>query len=131
MTDKCTKIDHDCCRSACPITATLDIIGDKWTLLIIRDMLFFESKCFNDFINASESISTNILTDRLKKLEKFGIIEKQAYQEKPTRYAYSLTDAGKSLQPMILELMSWGREHIEGVSTTPPKEVEDFLKRCK
>ncbi len=129
--DKCKKIEHTSSRSACPITATLDIIGDKWTLLIIRDMLFFESKQYNDFIDAPESISTNILADRLKKLEKYGVIKKEPYQEKPVRYQYVLTPAGLELKPLIMELMQWGKEHIEGVHNSTLEEAKQRRAQSK
>ncbi len=131
MTNNCKKIEHSCNRSACPITATLDIIGDKWTLLIIRDMLFFGSKQYNDFIDAPESISTNILADRLKKLEKYGIVKKEPYQDKPVRHQYFLTDIGKELEPLIKEILCWGKEHISGVNNATLEDIKKMRKEKK
>ncbi|HIE80087.1 MAG TPA: transcriptional regulator, partial [Nitrospinaceae bacterium] len=91
-------------RSKCPMTNTLDLIGDKWTLLVIRDMIFFGRKQFRDFLDSPEGISTNILTERLKRLEKHGIIEKHSYQDNPVRYEYSLTQIGQDLEPVLLEI---------------------------
>ena len=109
-------------RSVCPITNTLDLIGDKWTLLLIRDMLFLKKKSFNDFLKSPEKIATNILTDRLKRLEEHGIIEKRAYQKAPVRYQYFLTSRGEDLRPILMELIRWGNLHIEG-TFVPPKDA--------
>ena len=112
----CLKIKGKLCRSACPITNTLDLIGDKWTLLIIRDMLFLNQKTFNEFLKSPENIATNILTDRLKRLEEHGIIERQPMQKCPSRHEYVLTTRGKNLKPLLLELIRWGKTHIDGTS---------------
>ncbi len=101
-------------RSECPITNTLDLIGDKWTLLVIRDMLFLKKKSFNEFLGSSEGIATNILTSRLKRLEERGIIEKRPYQKKPVRYEYTLTPCGEDLRPLLMEMVGWGNRHIKG-----------------
>jgi len=107
-------------RSVCPITNTLDLIGDKWTLLVIRDMLFLKKKSFNEFLESPEKIATNILTDRLKRLEEHGIIEKRPYQKTPPRFEYFLTRRGRDLRPLLLEMVRWGNVHIEG-TFVPPK----------
>ncbi|MBP9855488.1 MAG: helix-turn-helix transcriptional regulator [Candidatus Omnitrophica bacterium] len=109
-------------RSPCPVTNTLDLIGDKWTLLIIRDMLFLEKKLFNEFLESPEGIATNILTERLKRLEEFGLIEKRPYQKKPLRYEHVLTRCGRDLRPLLIELVRWGNTHIEG-TIVPPKQA--------
>lgn len=114
-------------RSLCPISNTLDVIGDKWTLLIIRDILFLDKKQYGDFLNSSEGIATNILADRLKKLEIAGIIEKRPYQAHPPRYEYIITDRGRALKPVIFEMTKWGVEHIEGVYK--PKAA--FIKKAE
>ena len=118
----CHKIKGKCARSECPITNTLDLIGDKWTLLIIRDMLFLNKKSFNEFLESREGIATNILTERLKRLEKNDIIEKQPYLKIPLRYQYTLTRRGKELRPLLMELIRWGNSHIEG-TFVPPKKI--------
>ena len=100
-------------RSRCPIACSLDILGDKWTLLVIRD-LFRGKEKFSDFMSSPEKIKTNILTDRLKWLEENQIIQRAAYQEKPIRYSYHLTDKGKDLKQVLLAITSWGQVHIEG-----------------
>lgn len=106
------RCDHD--RSECPITNTLDLIGDKWTLLVIRDMLYLNKKTFNEFLESREGIATNILTERLKRLEEFGIITKKPYSASPLRYQYTLTPRGRDLKGVLLELVRWGNRHIEG-----------------
>lgn len=112
----CPKINGKPCRSACPISSTLEVIGDKWTLLIIRDMFFLDLKTFNEFLNSPEKIATNILTDRLKRLEKHDIIKKHPLNKSASRHEYVLTARGKSLKPILLELIRWGNTHIEGTS---------------
>lgn len=116
-------------RSQCPITNTLDLIGDKWTLIVIRDMLFFGRKQFGDFLESPEGISTNILTERLKRLEKHGIIEKHSYQENPVRYEYFLTKIGHDLEPVLLEINSWGKSNIEGIYVPTDEELEQIQKK--
>ena len=111
-------------RSKCPVTNTLDLIGDKWTLLVIRDMLFLKKKSFNEFLDSFEGIATNILTERLKRLEEHGIIEKRLYTKAPERYEYILTRRGEDLRPLLMEMIRWGNTHIEG-TLVPPKK---FLK---
>ena len=118
----CPKIRGDLKRSECPITNTLDLIGDKWTLLIIRDMLFLNKKSFNEFLKSPEKIATNILTDRLKRLEEYKIIEKRPYTKTPLRYEYFLTQHGKDLRPLLIDLIRWGNTHIEG-TFVPPKNI--------
>ena len=111
-------------RSSCPLTNTLDLIGDKWTLLIIRDMLFLKKKSFNEFLESPEGIATNILADRLKRLEEGGIISKRPYQKTPPRHEYTLTRRGEDLRPLLIEMIRWGNMHIEGTIKPPQK----FLK---
>jgi len=100
-------------RSPCPIANTLDIFGDKWTLLVIRD-LFAGKSTFGDFQSSPEGIPTNILADRLKRLQAHGIIEKHPYQQRPLRYAYELTTTGRSLGPVLMEIINWGKKNIAG-----------------
>ena len=112
-------------RSECPVTNTLDLIGDKWTLLVIRDMLFLKKKSFNEFLASPEGIATNILTERLKRLEEHGILEKRPYTQTPVRYEYRLTRRGEDLRPLLMEMIRWGNAHVEG-TIVPPKR---FLKK--
>ncbi|HEY9777565.1 MAG TPA: helix-turn-helix domain-containing protein [Planktothrix sp.] len=104
-------------RSSCPISCTLDLIGDKWTLLVLRDMLFFQKGRFEEFLDSPEKISTNILTDRLHKLENAGLVEKAPYSNHRLRMAYSPTDKGKSLKPILKQIVDWGLTNIENTGT--------------
>ena len=100
-------------RSVCPITNTLDVLGDKWTLLVIRDM-FLGKKTYGEFLASPEGIPTNILADRLKRLEQHGIIDRTPYQQSPVRYAYRLTSKGQQLSPVINAIIEWGLDNIPG-----------------
>jgi DNA-binding HxlR family transcriptional regulator len=99
-------------RSPCPIACTLDLIGDRWTLLIIRDMMFFNKQRFEDFLDSPEGISTNILANRLKLLEEIGLVEKQPYSNHSRRMNYQLTETGKSLRPVLKTITTWGLKYI-------------------
>ena len=103
-------------RSFCPIATTLDIIGDKWTALIIRDIGLFDKHKNKDFQGAAEKIPTNILANRLKQLVGNGILEKRPYQQNPPRYEYYLTEVGKGLLPVVKSMAVWADKYIEGIS---------------
>ena len=107
------KAAHDFRRSRCAVACTLDLVGDKWSLLVVRDLLG-GSATYGDLQNSFEGIPTNILADRLKKLEESGIIAKSAYQERPVRYSYELTEKGRSLGDVLLALVRWGKKYIPG-----------------
>jgi len=104
----------------CPVSSVLDIIGDKWTLLVVRDLLFLDKRTYSELSDSMEKIPTNILADRLKKLEAANIIEKNPYQDKPVRYAYTLTKRGEALRPTLIEMATWGNCFIDGTAI-PPK----------
>ncbi len=95
-------------RSECPISKSLDIFGDKWTLLIIRDIVFNGYRFYNEFLNSEEKIATNILSDRLKKLELNGIVKSEKYASNKTKKVYKLTEAGIDLIPILVDLLAWG-----------------------
>lgn len=99
-------------RSACPIAFGLDLFGDKWTLLILRDILFFKKTRFSDFA-VRESISTNILAERLARLENAGLITKQQDKTLKNQNIYHATEKGYSLVPILLEMSIWGLQHDE------------------
>jgi DNA-binding HxlR family transcriptional regulator len=103
-------------RSACAIASTLDLVGDKWSLLVIRDMLHGK-RTYGELLDSPEGIPTNILADRLTRLEEAGIIASSPYQERPIRYAYTLTDKGAALGDVLLALVRWGKRHIPGTRT--------------
>lgn len=107
-------------RSLCPITCTLDLIGDKWTLIILRDILFFKKSRFEEFLQSPEKISTNILTDRLNKLEADGLVKKAPYGSHKNRMAYKATEKGKSLTPVMKAIVKWGLANIEHTVTLRP-----------
>ena len=114
-------------RSDCPISYSLDILGDKWTLLILRDMIFSGKQYYKDFLGAGEGIATNVLSDRLKMLETYDIITSRKDDELRTRKIYSLTEKGKSLVPLLAELWIWGAKHDPASSVTE----EAFNKRMQ
>ena len=98
--------------SSCAIASALDIFGDRWSMLVLRDMLYHGKKTYGEFLASPEGISTNILADRLKKLEAAGLIKKKAYQSNPVRYAYRPTKQGKSVKPVLKAAGKWGSKHI-------------------
>jgi DNA-binding HxlR family transcriptional regulator len=95
----------------CPVARTLDIIGDRWTLLILRD-LFFDAARFSDFLERSPGLPTKVLSDRLKRLEEQGLVRREIYSEHPLRAEYRLTERGRSLHPVLASLAHWGIEHL-------------------
>ncbi|MDH5229385.1 MAG: helix-turn-helix transcriptional regulator [Gammaproteobacteria bacterium] len=101
-------------RSSCPVTNSLDILGDKWTLIVVRDLLLRRQASYSELCQSPEQIPTNILSDRLKRLEKHKIVQRDLYQNKPKRYHYRLTDKGEDLKPVMLALVKWGLKHLKG-----------------
>jgi len=100
-------------RSTCPVASTLDLVGDKWSLLVVRDILHGKAT-YGELLDSPEGIPTNILADRLKRLQEAGIVVASAYQQRPVRHAYTLTEKGKQLGGVLLELVRWGKKHIPG-----------------
>lgn len=98
-------------RSQCPISTALDIFGDKWTLLIIRDMAFKGKNTYGDFLNAEEKIATNILADRLAILECANIISKHKHPESKAKVLYKLTSKGIDLIPALVEIILWSENY--------------------
>jgi DNA-binding HxlR family transcriptional regulator len=94
-------------RSSCPVACLLDIVGDRWTLLVIRD-LFFGRTRFKDFVASPEGIPTNILADRLERLLARGIVEQSPAEDGTKRMAYRLTKKGKALGPVLKAMRDWG-----------------------
>lgn len=105
-------------RSSCPIASALDIVGDKWSLVLVRDLLTGKQR-FNQFCDSPEGVPTNLLASRLRKLEAQGIVAKQPYQSRPVRYAYTLTPAGRALLPVLQEICRWANSHIDGTWVPP------------
>ena len=127
-------------RSACAVANSLDIVGDKWSLLVVRDVLHGK-RTYGELARSPEGIPTNILADRLKRLESAGIITSTPYQEHPVRYAYTLTPKGSALGDVLLAFVRWGKQYIPGtvalsqgpaggaVATSPTKSVSRRAKR--
>ncbi len=97
----------------CPISTTLDILGDKWTLLIIRDLMFNGKRTYGEFLQSEEKIATNILADRLLILEKTGMVEKKAFPGNRVKNLYQLTLKGIDLMPILFEIILWGDKYSE------------------
>ena len=116
-------------RSPCPVACTLDILGDKWTLLVIRD-LFLGKSTYSEFQGSPEKMPTNILAERLKRLERAEILVREQYQQRPARYAYKLTDKGRALGPILAAMGKWANRYVPGTwvvdaSTSPPTVITD------
>ncbi len=103
----------------CSAARTLELVGERWTLLIIRDALLGVTR-FDGFLSRL-GIARNVLTDRLNTLVEHGILDRVAYQDRPVRHEYPLTDKGRELLPVIVTLTEWGDRHI---SPTPPRKFE-------
>jgi DNA-binding HxlR family transcriptional regulator len=101
-------------RSRCSIARALEILGDKWTLLLMRDLIWHGKHTFQELQDSEERIPANLLSQRLKRLMEWGIVRREAYQDRPVRYRYYSTDEGKSLEPVLLQMMSWGHAHLGG-----------------
>jgi DNA-binding HxlR family transcriptional regulator len=113
-------------RSNCPLSYTLDFFGDKWSLLIIRDMILSGKSTYGEFLNSDEKIATNILADRLSMLETNGFVTKQVGTDKKSKFIYNLTEKGISLVPVILEIGLWGSQfHPPGIK----QELVDALHK--
>jgi DNA-binding HxlR family transcriptional regulator len=108
-------------RSECPITNVLDILGDKWTLLVIRDLVLGKRR-YQEFMSSPEKMASNILADRLKRLEAGGLVTRRTYQGNPARYEYLLTKKGKGLEPVLEAIILWGQKHYPGTKRFPRVE---------
>lgn len=98
-------------RSICAIATGLDVLGDKWSLIIIRNMLFLKKCTYKEFMDNREKIATRVLADRLKKLAQDGIIEKKKHPTNKKVFIYTLTEKGMSTIPLIVELMKFSIKH--------------------
>ena len=119
MAAKTAVQDHSF-RSACAIARTLEIVGDKWTLLIVRDLMWHDKHTFQALQHSAETMPTNILAERLRRLQAWGLVEKRPYQERPVRYEYRLTDKGRTMEPVLKQIMRWGHEQLGGGFYAPP-----------
>jgi DNA-binding HxlR family transcriptional regulator len=97
------------------------LLGDKWTLLIARDLMWHDKYTFQELQNSSERIPTNILAERLRRLMRWGLVVREPYQDRPVRYSYKLTKAGLALEPVLLQVMNWGHRYLGGGKFKPKK----------
>ena len=95
----------------CPVATTVQLIGNKWKLLIIRNLIYNGTQRFGDFIKTIPAISKKVLTDNLRALENDGLIEREVFAEVPPRVEYSLSDLGKTLKPILDAMFDWGTEY--------------------
>lgn len=102
-------------RSPCPVACSLDLLGDKWTMLVIRDLALGKTS-FKDFATSPENVPTNILSERLKRLLAADVIDQRTVETDGRRLSYHLTEKGKSLRPILLALRDWGLEWIDGTA---------------
>src|SRR5205809_7866201 len=107
-------------RSACPLNATLEVLGDRWSLLIVRDLIFKRRTTYKDFLAGGEGIATNLLPDRLRRLEAEGVIEKGRDAADTRRLAYRLTAKALALAPVLLELLVWVAGHYQAAASRAP-----------
>ena len=113
-------------RSNCPISFALDLFGDKWTLLIVRDLMFKQKQRFGEFSESGERIATNILADRLARLETAGLVTRQADPENGRQLIYTLTPKALDLAPMLIEMIVWSAKY-------DPRTAADraFVRKAK
>ena len=123
-------------RSGCPLNASVEMLGDRWSLLIIRDMMLLGYRTFKEFLNSHERIATNILSDRLYKLQAAGLVAAEPEETDGRRINYRLTEKGIDLAPVLLELLVWGARHEEtgapcAVIDTMEQHREQFLAEVR
>ncbi len=115
-------------RSDCPISCSLDVFGDKWSLLIIRDIMLRGKLSYSDFLVSEEKIATNILVNRLSVLEAENILSKRVSPSNKSKFIYSLTEKGIDLLPIVIEIMDWGAKYN---ANCPRKELGKKIKKDK
>src|SRR5580704_11552767 len=98
-------------RSGCPLNASVEMLGDRWSLLILRDMMLRGYRTFNEFLHSGEKIATNILADRLRRLESYGIVETRRDPTDGRKMIYTLTTKGIDLAPVLTEMVLWAARH--------------------
>jgi len=106
-------------RSLCPVSRTLDVLGDRWSLLVVRDLMRGKRR-FAEFLESKEGIPTTTLAERLRRLRRAGIIESRRYSARPPRVEYLLTPKGEDLRPLIRAMVDWGIRHAGGRLPAPP-----------
>ena len=113
-------------RSECPISCSLDVWGDKWSLLIIRDLMFKKECTYGDFLKSDEKIATNILASRLQSLEENGVINKFDHPDSKAKVLYKLTQKGIDLLPLMIEINLWAEKYY-----SIPEDRKALLKEVK
>lgn len=116
-------------RSGCPISSSLDIWGDKWSLLIVRDLMFSKQCTYGDFLKSKEKIATNILASRLQMLETNGIIVKEEHPDSKAKVLYKLSQKGVDLLPIMIEINLWAEKYFKLPSDQ--KELVAEIKKDK
>ena len=109
-------------RSDCPVSCILDLLGDTWTLILMRDILFLNKHRYDEFLDSPEGISSNVLTNRLHRMEKSGLISKSLYSNHRYRYEYNATKKGEDLRLILKEMAAWGYRNCENTKT--PEEIQ-------
>ncbi|MCX2472836.1 helix-turn-helix domain-containing protein [Pedobacter sp. MC2016-05] len=121
-------------RSNCPVSSSLDIWGDKWSLLIVRDLMFSKQCTYGDFLKSAEKIATNILASRLQMLEENGIITKLEHPDSKAKVLYKLTQKGIDLLPLMVEINLWAEKYFSlpedrlAIIREVKKDKEGFVK---
>jgi len=114
-------------KTGCPIAFGVDLFGDRWTLLVLRDLLVFRKRHYGEFLASDEGIATNVLADRLQRLEAVGVVERRKDPRQRNRVIYRPTQKGKDLVPVLLEIVRWSGKHDPG--TAAPAEFLERLER--
>jgi DNA-binding HxlR family transcriptional regulator len=115
-------------RSDCPISCSLDVFGDRWSLLIVRDVMLRGKLSYSEFLASEEKIASNILVSRLASLEEEGILVKEVSPANKSKFLYSLTQKGADLLPIVIEIMDWGAKYNKNC---PRKELGQRIKKDK
>ena len=114
-------------RSECPLANALDLLGDRWTILVLRDLIFYGRREFSEFLAGGEGIATNILTERLERLCGAGLVARFDHPTNGKKYVYRVTEKGADLIPTMIELILWSVRHLPEVRV-PPERLAPLLK---
>ena len=115
-------------RSASPIAGSLDVLGDPWSLVVVRDLMFRDKHEYGDFLGSEEGITTNVLADTLTRLTEVGIVLRLDHPTERNKYIYRLSEMGIDLLPLIIELAHWGTKYVPN-NGGPPKALKDVLEK--
>jgi len=115
-------------RSECPIAGALEVLGDRWTLLVLRDALFVGKRLFQEFLESPEGIPTATLAERLRRLEKSGVLRRVAYRNRPVRFLYEPTARGRELRRLLHEAARWGLRHVGGTRKPTAAQLRAFAR---